>query len=82
MFVVTQPERVDFFRKVTEELEHAYLLHGNKPWGRHEFYAVLLEEVEELWEEIKKDGTAERLEEELLQVVAVCLRFYEQIPRN
>lgn len=44
----------DFQEAVRRELAHAYSKHGRDPWSRHEFYAVLLEEVEELWEDRKR----------------------------
>ena len=44
----------------------------------HEGYAVLLEEVDELWEEVKKkyekrDGT--KMRKEAVQVAAMAIRF-------
>ena len=44
----------------------------------HEGYAVLLEEVDELWDEIKgnkKPGAYERMRKEAIQVGAMALRF-------
>lgn len=41
----------------------------------HEGYAVLLEEVDELWEEVKANAPKERLREECIQVAAMALRF-------
>ena len=59
------------------ELDHAYAKHGRDPWGRHEFYAILLEEVEELWEAIKADAPQEEVLAELRQVAAMCFRYAE-----
>ncbi len=42
-------QRFQFLGDIAEELGRAYAKHGCVPWGRHEFYAILLEEVEELW---------------------------------
>lgn len=39
----------------------------------HEGYAVLLEEVDELWTEIKSHGPG--IEDEAIQVAAMALRF-------
>ena len=44
----------------------------------HEGYAILLEEVDELWDEIKgnkKPGAYERMRKEAIQVGAMALRF-------
>lgn len=44
----------------------------------HEGYAVLLEEVEELWDEVKKSPkkrTIPKMREEAVQVAAMALRF-------
>lgn len=40
----------------------------------HEGYAVILEELDELWQEVKH-GTRERQREEAVQVAAMALRF-------
>lgn len=44
----------------------------------HEGYAIILEEVEELWAEVrdnKRDGSADRIRKEAIQVAAMALRF-------
>lgn len=42
----------------------------------HEGYAVLLEEVDELWAEIKaQDADPSRLRDEAIQVAAMAVRF-------
>jgi NTP pyrophosphatase (non-canonical NTP hydrolase) len=67
----------ELYTAIREELDHAYSKHGKKPWSRHEFYAILLEEVDELWETIKKDMPQEELLKELTQVAAMCFRYVE-----
>ena len=62
---------------VRAEVLHAYLKHGREPWSRHEFYAILLEEVEELWDAIKRDLPQEDVLKELTQVAAMCFRYAE-----
>lgn len=71
------PERLVLVSKIAAELDRAYAKHGRQPWGRHEFYAILLEEVEELWDAIKRDESRDRVLEELVQVAAVCFRHFE-----
>lgn len=69
--------RDDLYEKIQAELDHAYEKHGRNQWGRHEFYAILLEEVDELWDAVKADEPQERVYEELKQVAAMCFRYYE-----
>lgn len=75
-----QPEggkRGELFRSIASELDHAYAKHGREPWGRHEFYAILLEEVEELKEAIFRDQPITDVLAELRQVAAMCFRYAE-----
>lgn len=57
------------------QLDSAYEKHGSELWTRHEFYGVLKEEVDELWDVIKQDGPSEDLYSELIQVALVCIRY-------
>lgn len=66
-----------FVLAVQAELNHAYLKHGREPWGRHEFYAILKEEVDEVWDNIKADGPMEEIIKELRQIACVCQRYAE-----
>ena len=70
-------ERSAFWSAVRDEVDRAYVKHGSEPWGRHEFYAILLEEVEETWDAIKCDAPQEIVLGELVQVAAMCLRYWE-----
>ena len=46
----------------------------------HEAYAVILEEVDELWDELKKkDRDKARIYEEAIQVAATAYRLAEEI---
>lgn len=60
---------------VTDELKRAQK--GHVPMhSAHEGYAVLKEEVDELWQEIKADnGTTHRGVSEAVQVAAMALRY-------
>lgn len=65
------------YLRVREELARAYAKHGREQWGRHEFYGILLEEVDELWDAIKADEPLARVHEEAVQVAAMCIRYIE-----
>jgi hypothetical protein len=62
---------------VRRELDHAYAKHGVAPWSRHEFYAILKEEVDELWDAIKADEPLDRVRAEAIQVAAMPVRYLE-----
>lgn len=62
----------DVFSRVFHEMLRARRIHP--PYAScHEGYAVLLEESDELWDEIK--ANSDRIEEEAVQVAAVALSF-------
>ena len=51
----------------------------------HEGYAIIREEVDELWDEIKgdkRDGARRRMRKEALQVAAMGARFLLDIPED
>jgi len=59
---------------VADEVQRARSKHGPMS-GRHEAYAVILEELDEFWDECKKKSPDPyRLEEELIQVAAMACR--------
>ncbi len=62
---------------ITCELDRAYGKHGREQWGRHEFYAILKEEVDELWDAIKTDAPQNELEKEAIQIAAMVFRYLE-----
>lgn len=71
------------------EVLRAKEIHGEKVFASvHEGFAVLLEEVDELWDEVKKnprkiEGGKERHKElmrkEAIQVAAMALRFVSEL---
>ena len=68
-----------FPERVAAELAVARADHAPM-YSLHEGYAVLLEEVDELWDEIKaKVRNREKLEDETIQVAAMCQRLYEDV---
>jgi hypothetical protein len=57
------------------ELSRSYALHG-KFQGSHEGYAVLLEELDELWDEVKnKKRDIPAMRKECIQIAAMALKF-------
>ena len=69
--------RLQICAAVANELDRAYAKHGDLPWGRHEFYVILKEEVDELWDNIKADGPQDELQKEAIQVAAMVFRYLE-----
>ena len=58
------------------ELSRAMMLHGSMN-SHHHAYGVILEEVDEFWDEVKKkshDRSKDRMREELIQVAAMACR--------
>jgi len=45
----------------------------------HEGYAVILEELDELWTEVKGNSPSSRLYEEAVQVAAMAIRFMTEL---
>ena len=67
--------------EVVAELAKATSKHGPM-MSPHEGYAIILEEMDELWMEIKKQydvRTKERMREEAIQVAAMAMRFIMDI---
>lgn len=66
---------------VLAELEQATCKFGSFK-SAHEGYAVLLEEVDELWDEVKKNSKSRSkalMRAEAVQVAAMALRFIEDV---
>ena len=70
-------ERQELFSRIAAELDRAYAKHGTHQWGRHEFYGIIMEEVEEMFDDIKADAPEAQLEKEIIQVAAMAIRFLE-----
>jgi ADP-dependent phosphofructokinase/glucokinase len=67
----------EIFSEVFEEVQRARNLYTAFN-SNHEGYATLLEELDELWDEIKKNKPREWTEEmrkEAIQVAAMAVRF-------
>lgn len=70
----------DFLIKVEDELERARRLHPTNINNVAEGFAVIKEEVDEFWDEVKKkqrDRDPANLLEELIQIAAMAARTAE-----
>lgn len=66
-------------QEVVREIERARAKHPNTMRSGHEGYAILLEEVQEAWDEIKADRL--RLaKREMVQVAAMAISFIVEVP--
>lgn len=70
----------DILSEVTMELDRALAKHGDFK-SAHEGYAVLLEEVDELWQEVKH-GTKKNARIEAVQVAAMAVKLVDFIDNN
>ena len=66
----------DILKMISDELVRAREKFDNFN-SAHEGYAVLLEEVDELWDEIKTNGELTHLRDEAIQIAAMAIRFIE-----
>lgn len=72
-----QSSKTKFLEAVDQELDAALKEHGEFN-SCHEGYAVLLEELEELWEEVmkkRKKRDAENMYDECVQIAAMSMKF-------
>lgn len=71
---------MDFPGLVKAELERARRKHPEPQRNLHEAYGVLLEEVDEFWDEVKKQNNNRAATlAELVQVAAMCQRTAEDL---
>ena len=72
-------KRSKIIKAVEDELERIYKKYGDKPYAsRHEFYGILKEEVDEVWDDIKHNSDTFSLEKEIIQVISICFRHLEK----
>lgn len=75
-------DEAPFAEKVRHELEQARQRHRRNITSPHEGYAVILEELNELWDVVRAKHNADtdrRCVEELVQVAAMCQRMAEDL---
>lgn len=74
--LVADYEHLRTINRVLGELERATELHGPM-MSSHHAYGVILEEVDEFWDEVKKKRelrSKQKMKEELVQIAAMCCR--------
>lgn len=70
---------------IEKELQKAKFRFPEKINSYHEAYAILLEEVDEFWEEVKKnenERSKKQLSLEILQVATVAIRIYQDLLKD
>lgn len=74
--LMQQPILHPFIAEMIEELCRARTLHANMA-SPHEAYSVILEEVDEFWDEVKKKRSERdpaKMRSELMQIAAMACR--------
>lgn len=64
---------------IENEITRAKTKHPGNFHNHHEAFAVLKEEVDEYWDEVKKDAPASRKREELIQIAAMAIRTINEL---
>ncbi len=67
---------------VQAEVERARAKHPRPFHSSHEGYAIIFEELDELWDEVKQqtdERSYARMRKEALQVAATAIRFIEEV---
>lgn len=74
------PDLSRVLRLVEKEIVRAWTKHPNEFHNAHEGYAVLLEEVDELWDEVKADTAyTKKGMKEAIQTAAMAVRFVVEL---
>ena len=74
-----QKSKFSALREILEEYDRARQLHPGGMHSAHEGFAVLKEEVDELWDEVKRNATKERMAQEAVQIGAMALAFLVEV---
>jgi len=69
----------EIIKEIDTEIFQAKQKHWNKFNSRHEGFAILKEEVDELWDVVKGDDTTERFRHEAIQVAAMVIRMIQEL---
>ena len=77
-YLATAPAVVDFLRDVVNEYRSVCAEHGEHYHSAHEGYGVMAEEVDELWDEVKKkrkNRDPKNMRAECVQIACCALKF-------
>ncbi len=80
--MIIDGRELDFPDMVKTEIERARRLHPQKHNSLHEGYAIILEEVDEFWDEVKKKRSEQSpvmILSELVQIGAMAQRISEDV---
>jgi NTP pyrophosphatase (non-canonical NTP hydrolase) len=69
-------ETIEAIDRELASIPPKYQKHFN---STHEGFAVLKEEVDELWDAVKANESKQRLREEAIQVAAMAIRFIQEL---
>lgn len=61
-------------RRVVDELERVQGIHRQQA-SPHEGFAIIYEELDELWDEVKADASIDRMADEAVQVASSAIKF-------
>ena len=70
---------MSIYDEVKEQVRLARVKHRQEYNSRHEGYAIMLEESDELWDSIKADRIDAEIRIEALHVAATAVRFIEDL---
>lgn len=72
-------KRVELLLEIEMELDRARAKHIKFP-STHHGYAVLAEEVDELWDHVRlKEPDTSQMRRECIQIAAMAIRFIEDV---
>lgn len=73
-------DRIDsVYKEVADELTRARRKFPGAQNSPHEGWAVLQEEVDELWDDVKANASREQMRKEAIQIAAMAVRFIEDL---
>jgi len=70
---------IDAIEATRLEVESARRKFPRRFASPHEGYAVILEELDELWEHVRGDGDPMDMRDEAVQVAAMAVRFVQDL---